>query len=75
MLVLGINHTFMRVNIMEKEYYVEFNHRVIKDNVSYDYSTKSDYDYIWAESEEDAKDIIREIYGMVDITLVELYIV
>ena len=60
---------------MEKEYYVEFIHRVIKDNVSYDYSTKSDYDYIWAESEEDAKDIIREIYGMVDITLVELYIV
>ena len=60
---------------MEKQYYVEFNHRVIKDNVSYDYSTKSDYDYIWAESEENAKDIIREIYGMVDITLVELYIV
>ena len=59
---------------MEKEYYVEFNHRVIKDNVSYDYSTKSDYDYIWAVSVQDVENIIASVYGDVDITLIEEYI-
>lgn len=43
----------------EKEYYIEF--------------TRHNYDYIWAESEEDAKNNIFEIYGYVDITLIEEY--
>ena len=57
---------------MEKQYYIEFIREVLQGDY---FIEKDDYDYIWAESEEDAKDIIREIYGMVDITLVELYII
>ena len=57
---------------MEQQYYIEFNRRDKKD-ISWDYSIIEDYDYIWAESENDARDIIESIYGNVEITLIEEY--
>ena len=60
---------------MEKEYYIEFRKRQIKDpkGPAWDYSIIEDYDYIWAKTEEEAKDIIESIYAIVEITLIEEY--
>ena len=59
---------------MEQQYYIEFSKRVMNNpSTSWDYSIIEDYDYIWAESENDARDIIESIYGNVEITLIEEY--
>ena len=57
---------------MEKQYYILFN-RLMKHRYQLPDYTVEDYDYIWAESENDARDIIESIYGNVEITLIEEY--